>query len=272
MQGIKLVIFDWAGTTIDHGCFAPVAAFVEAFARHGVAVSAAAARAPMGLHKKDHLRAMLRAPAVARRWREAHGRDGSEADVESLFRAFMPLQLDVIDHHSRLVPGLLPCVAELRRRGIKIGATTGYFKEAARRVYEAARRQGYTPDVCLCAEDVPAGRPAPWMVFRIMQELDVYPPSTVVKVGDTVPDVAEGLNAGAWSVGVTHTGSEVGCTEEEFAALPEAGRQERVAAARRMLLDAGAHHVLASVADLPALLDPGERRPLAVPSPGRLID
>ena len=30
------VIFDWAGTTVDYGCFAPVQAFVEAFREFGV--------------------------------------------------------------------------------------------------------------------------------------------------------------------------------------------------------------------------------------------
>jgi phosphonoacetaldehyde hydrolase len=255
MQSVKLVIFDWAGTTVDHGCFAPLAAFVGAFAAHGVEVTAGEARAPMGLHKKDHLRALLQLPEVAARWRQAHGRDWTEDDVASLFRRFVPLQLEVIDRHSRLVPGLLPCVAELRRRGIKIGATTGYFREAAQRVYDAARAQGYVPDVCLCAEDVPAGRPAPWMAFRIMEQLNVYPPAAVVKVGDTVPDIAEGLNAGAWSVGVVATGSEVGCTDHEYAALPAAVRDAKKAAARQKLRAAGAHHVIDSVADLPALLD-----------------
>ena len=33
---IQAVIFDWAGTTVDYGCFAPVQAFQEAFAHHGV--------------------------------------------------------------------------------------------------------------------------------------------------------------------------------------------------------------------------------------------
>src|SRR5262249_48058679 len=98
-------------------------------------------------------------------------------------------------------------------------------------------------------------RPKPWMIFRLMEELDVCPPAAVVKVGDTVPDIEEGRNAGAWSVGVTHTGSEVGCTAEEFAALPDAERRERVAAAGHRLCAAGAHAVLGSAADVPALLD-----------------
>src|SRR5262249_54187022 len=125
---------------------------------------------------------------------------------------------------------------------------------------EAARSQGYAPDHCVCAEEVPAGRPAPWMVFRIMEALDVYPPATVVKVGDTVPDIEEGRNAGAWSVGVTRTGSGVGVSEDEYARLPEAERQTRQAAARDKLLAAGAHTVIESVAELLVLLADFGRR------------
>lgn len=251
---IGLVVLDWAGTTVDHGSFAPVAAFVDAFARQSVAVTSAEARGPMGLHKKDHIREILRMPAVAERWRQKHRRDWTEDDVERLYRTFIPLQMEVIDRHAELVPGLLDSVAALRRAGIRIGATTGYFQDAADRVVTAARRQGYEPDCPLNPDSVRAGRPAPWMIFRIMEALDVCPPARVIKVGDTVPDIEEGRSAGAWSVGVVRTGSDVGCTAEEVAALPAAEREVRFAAARRKLLDAGAHAVIDSVANVPALV------------------
>jgi phosphonoacetaldehyde hydrolase len=251
---IRLVVFDWAGTTVDHGCFGPVAAFIEAFASQGVEVTSSEARGPMGLHKKDHIRVMLQLPQVAERWRRAHGRDWNEADVQELYRRFMPRQLEVIEQHSRLVPGLLECVAELRRLGVRIGATTGYFREAAEHLYDSARSQGFVPDHCVCAEEVPAGRPAPWMVFRIMEALDIYPPAAVLKVGDTVPDIGEGLHAGAWSVGVVRSSSEVGCTEDELAALPMAEREAKLAAAREKLLAAGAHRVIAALDEVPRLV------------------
>jgi phosphonoacetaldehyde hydrolase len=254
MRTIGLVIFDWAGTTVDHGCFAPVAAFVQTFAQQGVEVTTDQARIPMGLHKRDHIRAMLQMPEVARRWRAAHGRDATEPDVDRLYSHFIPLQLEVIADHSRLVPGLLDCVAELRGHGIAIGATTGYFRDAAQRVYDQARSQGYLPDHAVCAEEVPQGRPAPWMIFRIMEALAIFPPSVVVKVGDTVPDIDEGRNAGVWSVGVTRTSNEVGCHEEELAALSSAERGQKLAAAQRKLEAAGAHAVIESVDELPALI------------------
>ena len=63
---IRAVIFDWAGTTVDYGCFAPVQAFQEAFAHHGVPVTLEETRKPMGMLKRDHIRTMLRMERIAR--------------------------------------------------------------------------------------------------------------------------------------------------------------------------------------------------------------
>jgi phosphonoacetaldehyde hydrolase len=252
---IRLVILDWAGTTVDHGSRAPLLAFVRVFATRGVPITPEEARGPMGLSKKDHLRALLQLPAVARRWRERHGGDATEDDVDELYRRFMPLQLEGIDEHAELVPELLACVGALRSRGLAIGATTGYFREAAERLYRSAAAQGYRPDHCVCAEEVPAGRPAPWMIFRTMEALGIFPPAAVVKVGDTVPDIHEGLSAGVWSVGVVRSSSEVGCTAPEWAALPAMEQQRRAASCRARLLGAGAHAVVETLAELPAVVD-----------------
>jgi phosphonoacetaldehyde hydrolase len=258
---LRLVVFDWAGTTVDHGCFGPVAAFIDAFAARGVALSVSEARAPMGLEKKDHLRALTRLPAVAERWRSVHGRSLAEADVEDLYTSyFVPRQLDAVRAHCRLIPGLLASVDFLRSRGITIATTTGYFRTAAEVVYEAAREQGYAPDVNVCPSDVSAGRPAPWMIFRAMAAVGAYPPAAVHKVGDTVPDVEEGRNAGARSVGVARTGSAVGCTEAEWAALPRGEQEVRLGRAKEQLLAAGAHCVIDSVADVPAAVAEVEGR------------
>jgi phosphonoacetaldehyde hydrolase len=214
----------------------------------------------MGLDKATHLRTMLAVPEITAAWRAAHGRDWTDADVARLYQQFMPLQLEVIEEHAGLVPHALEAATWLRERGIRIGATTGYFRAAAERVVTAARRQGFMPDVSVCIDDVSAGRPAPWMLFRVMEALGVYPPSAVVKIGDTVPDIGEGLSAGAWSVGVVQTGSEVGCTAAEWEALPLPERERRCAAARRKLLDAGAHAVIDTLVDLPGLIENLETR------------
>lgn len=252
---IKLVVFDWAGTTIDYGCMAPAGAFVDAFATKCVNVSLAEARAPMGLHKKDHIRELLRAESINAKWRTATGRDWTESDVEELYRDVTPRQLAAIAQHSELIPGIVEQVAELRGAGLKIAATTGYFRDAANAVLAAAKRQGYEPDFNICADDVPAGRPAPWMIFRCMEALGVYPPAAVVKVGDTVIDIDDGRNAGCWSVGVVDSSNEMGLSATEFDALTGDEREERREIVRDRYRAAGAHVALDDLSLLPDLID-----------------
>lgn len=248
---VRLVIFDWAGTTVDFGSIAPAAAFINTFAAYGVTVAPAEARGPMGLPKREHLLAMLQLPTISERWQQARGRAWNEADVNQLYDHFMDEQLAVLDQHSQLIPEVRDCVDQLTRRGIRIGATTGYFREAALRVQRAGARQGFAPEISVCVDDVPRGRPAPWMVYRNMEKLGVYPPSAVVKVGDTIPDIEEGLNAGVWSIGVTRSGSEVGVGLSEWQQLPIDMQNQRLAEARQKLTGAGAHAVIQSLAELP---------------------
>lgn len=254
-ERIRLVVFDWAGTTVDHGCFAPIRPFVDAFAALGVTLSADEARGPMGLHKKDHIRALLALPAVAGRFREAHGRAWNETDVTRLYeKEFVPRQMGGLEGAGRLISGLLDTVAWLRARGIRIGSSTGYFRDALDAVAAEAEAQGYAPDFAFCPSDVAEARPAPWMIYRNMEAAGVFPPAAVLKVGDTLPDVGEGRNAGVWTAGVARTGSEVGLSEADLAALPAAEQARRVARARDTLRAAGAHFVVDSVAELPGLV------------------
>ena len=59
MSRIEAVIFDWAGTTVDYGCFAPVQVFIEVFRHVGIEPTMDEVRAPMGMLKRDHIKTML---------------------------------------------------------------------------------------------------------------------------------------------------------------------------------------------------------------------
>lgn len=91
--------------------------------------------------------------------------------------------------------------------------------------------------------------------------LRAWPLQSIVKVGDTVSDIQEGLNAGVWSVGVARTGNMIGLNASDLAALSEAELQERLTAARAALKAAGAHYVIDGVSALDRVLDDLETRP-----------
>jgi phosphonoacetaldehyde hydrolase len=138
---------------------------------------------------------------------------------------------------------------------MKIGSTTGYTRLLMDALVPLAERQGYAPDCVICADDVPAGRPAPWMNFETAKRLNVYPMRAIAVVDDTVEGIKAAVNAGAWAIGVAESGNELGLPLEQFRALPPQERTERAARAKSRLLAAGADFVIASVAELIPVLE-----------------
>jgi len=257
---LAAVIFDWAGTVCDFGSLAPVRALQTLFAQCGVPISPEQARGPMGRAKRDHITDILFLPEVALRWQKTHGAPPTSADVDRLFADFLPLQLATLRGRAQLIPGVLQMVRELRERGLRIGSTTGYTAAMMAELLPLAAAAGYEPDAVLTVSDVQAGRPAPWMALRCAERLGCWPMSAIVKVGDTVADVAEGLNAGMWTIAFARCGNELGLDESELDALPAAELEDRQEQARNRLRRAGAHLVIDGPNDLCAALDTIELR------------
>lgn len=254
------VILDLAGTVVDHGSCAPVAALREIFASAGVPVSTDEARRHMGVAKKTHIASILGIAEVRERWIAARGSTPGAADVDELYAGFIPRQLEVLADHSGLIDGVLDATARMRSRGLKLGTTTGYNRAMLGYVLDRARAQGFIPDSALCPDDVPSGRPAPFMCYLSAVRMNVFPLATLVKIGDTAADIEEGLNAGMWTIGITRTGNEVGLTAAEWNMATEREHADRLARARGVLVEAGAHYVEESVADCDDALDQIERR------------
>jgi phosphonoacetaldehyde hydrolase len=253
-EAFDLVIFDWAGTMVDFGCMAPISALKDAFAKHGVTLDEAIARADMGKAKVDHVRALLAHPEVAAVWRDAHGRGPTEADVEVLMEDLGPLMRDAAATAADMIPGAAAAVAALRGRGFKIASSTGYTREMMAPVLVRAAEQGYAPDHLVCSGETLAGRPAPLMIYKACVDLGVWPLSRVVKVDDSEAGVAEGRAAGCFTVGLAASGNGMGLSREAFLALAPAEREARLAAVRDSLTAAGADLVIDTVVDLPAAL------------------
>src|ERR1700694_2394812 len=232
---IQAVLLDWAGTTMDYGCMAPAVVFVEVYKRQGVPITMDEARAPMGAHKRVHIQKISQLDTVRQRWQKAHGRAPTEADVDRMFADFVPLQLDCLSDYSEMIPGALEAVNAMPRRGMKIGSTTGYLRDMMAINLRDAKRQGYEPDCTVCASNVPAGRPYPYMCLQNVIKLQVSPVQACVKVDDTVPGVEEGLNAAMWTIGLALSGNELGLPLKEVRAFDSArvGRAHPRAYTRR---------------------------------------
>jgi len=255
MKKIECIIMDWAGTAVDYGCFAPVAAFIESFNAIGTPVTAAETRAHMGLTKVEEIRALFNIDRVRNEFQEKYGRPYAEEDILARYADFQRVLFASLEDYATPIPGVVETISGLRAQGIKIGSTTGYTRAMMDVVLPAAAARGYVVDNCVTPDGLPAGRPAPYMIYKNMTELAVPSVDCVVKVGDTIADIKEGVNAKVCSVGVVLGSNEMALTEAETKAMPAAELEARIAEVKERMFAAGASYVILSMEELPALIE-----------------
>lgn len=249
------VIFDWAGTTVDYGCFAPVQAFVEVFRQFGIEPTIQEVREPMGMLKRDHIKAMLSMERIATLWEKEYHRAWTEKDVDELYGIFEEKLLSILDQFAEVKPYVLETVKELRSRGIKIGSTTGYTDNMMAIVVPKAEKNGYAPDAWFSPDAVNhMGRPYPYMIYRNMEALGIKSADRVMKVGDTISDIKEGKNAGVYTVAVLEGSSELGLSQAEYEVLSDIEKQEKLDTVTQKFIQAGADAVIKNMGELPALV------------------
>src|SRR5262245_12039739 len=203
MKRLEAIIFDWAGTMVDHGSLAPVRAVTELFGRHGIRLRDEVVRRDMGIFKKDHIHRILQLAEVNIDWSIKTGMRPTDEDVSRLFVEFLPLQMEILGEYSELIAGAAEIAESVRKAGMRVGSTTGYTRQMLDLLVAKAASHGYRPDLSLCPEDVDGGRPYPWMCLEIALRFRLSSTAAAVKVGDTASDIFEGLNAGMWTVGVS---------------------------------------------------------------------
>jgi phosphonoacetaldehyde hydrolase len=254
-KAIKAVIFDWAGTMIDFGCMAPVNAFIRAFEQKQITITIKEAREPMGLAKRDHVKAILGIDRVKNEWVRIHNSTPEERDIDEIYELVTPIMMLEIQRCNEPIEGIVEVIKTLKLQEIKIGSTTGYIDVMMEKILPIAASQGIVLDSNVNSSECKEGRPAPFMIFKNMENLGIYDVSEVLKIGDTVADVGEGLNAKVWTVAVVNSSNEVGLTKNEFDALNPESRKLIIEAASDKLKKAGAHFVINDMSEIFGIID-----------------
>ena len=254
---VKALVLDWSGTTADAYVIAPAVVFVEVFKNQGVEISMKEVRGPMGLRKDLHIKELTQNPALRERWRSVHDRYPDQSDVDKMFADFVPAQVACLPQYTDLLPGTAEVTQRLQKDGIKLGVSTGFLRVMVNVLLEAAIKQGFHPDATVAGDEVEQGaRPKPFMVYRNLDLMDVWPIESVIKVDDTVGGIGEGLNAGCWAVGVSRYSNYMNInTREEEATLSQEEIGRRHEETRALLRKAGAHYVIDSIADIESVVD-----------------
>ena len=252
---VNAIILDWAGTTVDYGCFAPVNAFIKAFEEFGLTPTIDETRAPMGMQKRAHIAKMLESEQLAAQWVEKQGKPHTSEDIDKIYALFEPNLFSTLEDYTNPIPGAIETVQKIRDMGIKIGSTTGYTRAMMDVVVPSAAKKGYSPDFVVAPDECGnVGRPYPYMIWRNLEQLKVCDIRNVVKIGDTAADMEEGVNAGCICVGVLKGSSMLALSEEEVNTMPEVQLEALLKKAEQEYLDAGADYVIRDITALPELI------------------
>ena len=252
---IECIIMDWAGTAVDFGCFAPVEAFCKTFADNGIRVDIEEVRKPMGKAKIEHIRDMLQMTSINSQFVNVFHREWNEEDLIKINSSFEKNLFLKLSEYTTPIQGVTETINALRAQGIKIGSTTGYTRAMMNIVQKEAQAKGYNVDTCITPDNLPAGRPAPFMIFMNMINLNIQHLDKVVKVGDTLEDIREGLQAKVHVVGVVKGSSELGLSETEYSALSPEQRADKMQNVRKKMIAAGAHYVIDAIDELPSIVN-----------------
>lgn len=254
---IKAVILDWSGTICDAGVLAPAVSFVETFRRVGVPITMTEARLPMGLRKDVHISKILEMPRVREEWKNKFGEYPTMDVVNKLFKSFVPIQLACLKDYATIIPGADVATQTLRKNNILLGCTTGFTRVMTEILRTETEKQGVVLDSSVAGDEVKNGtRPAPFMIYKNLDLLGVYPISSVIKVDDTEAGIREGLNAGCWTVGVSRWAN---CTNydslEQLKSISKEDVFVKEYNATNQLIKENPHYIIPDITHLPEVVE-----------------
>ena len=216
---VKLIVFDIAGTTVQDKDEVLIC-FSQACRQSGIITTDARLNALMGVSKLEVFQLL---------WHEQLGFDAPDYLIESKaafsFETFRAI-LEKYYHENPVLPtiGALEIFEWARQNGIHIALNTGFYRKVTDIILG---KLGWLPgqencpvDFVIASDQVPAGRPEPYMIQAAMAHFGITDSKQVVKIGDTPVDLLEGRKAGcALSLALTN-GTH---TEAELAVLDNDG-------------------------------------------------
>lgn len=272
-RSVGYVMLDCSGTTMDRYVDAPAIVFVEVFRKYGLEITMPEARAPMGLRKDLHIKAITEITSVRERFTAKFGRAPDQSDVDKMFADFVPTQLALLrnGNYHELLPGVGEVVKEMQKAGIKIGVTTGFTRDMLDLLLAGAATQGFHPDANVAGDEVEMPRPTGYMVIKNLERMGVYnvlnAMRRTIKVDDTVSGAGEGAPL-CWRVAVSKWSNYVAdswdavrrMSADELAAREQASKE-------KLVRESGAHYVIDDLRDLPAVVADVNRRLAAGENP-----
>ncbi len=211
MNPFDLIVFDLAGTTVHDG-HSVAWAMGEAMKNH--------TKLDLPRSEINSVMGMATKPLAIAELLKRNNRTPDNELVQSTYAAFEDLMLNYYRNHPdvREIEGTSELFAALKHAGVKVGLDTAFNRSIGDAIFDRLgwRTKGLFDATCT-ADEVREGRPAPYMIYRLMEATGAKDISRVAKVGDTPADILQGRNAGCGAVYAVAWGAN---PPEKLAPLP----------------------------------------------------
>jgi len=205
MGKISMVMFDLSGTTVEDDMGVRDCLY-RAAVEHKLQTTPEEILVNMGTNK-IHLYQFLIARQRGRRidirdFEKTHDPETLDEAME-VYNKYTESMVNHYKKNTREIPGTSDVFRWCHAHGIKVATDTGFHRVVVDALMDGLgwMRDGLV-DIAVDVEHIQGemGRPAPFMIFYAMTQLNVQSVHEVVKIGDTPADMLEGVNAGCRGV------------------------------------------------------------------------
>lgn len=216
---VEAVIFDLSGTLVDHGSLATIQTMKQVFIEKKISLTNEIIKLNMGINKKEHIKKILLHPLIIKKWIKNYKKKFTIKDLNDLSIKFDNLLISTVKKNLNLVPNVKKIFGILKKKKIKIGATTGYPSKITKIIISFLKQNNLFLDYCVSENQVKRGRPYPDMCLKNLKYFKIKNPHHCLKIDDSFAGILEGKKARVKTVGLITTGIQTGLTHKKFLEL-----------------------------------------------------
>lgn len=195
-KSIKLIVCDMAGTTINEGGIVYKTLY-ETINGYDIYIKKDDIKKWYGVNKTEVLQYFIRSDKEYK-----HNEDAILPQMLNSFKNNLKKNYFDDDNISIIHKDMPDLFNHLRSNGVKIVLNSGFSKDIQSELVKTLNMDDFI-DGYISSEDVPYGRPEPFMIYEAMKQFNVTNTHDVIKIGDSVSDILEGKNAKCYkSIGV----------------------------------------------------------------------
>lgn len=254
---VKSLVFDWSGTLIDKYSIIPINSMKDTFQKHNINIKHSDFIEKFGTKTDIHIKNIINKHHISEKWKINKGKYPNDNDIQTIYDDYIINLLDHLENDTVLISDSKNIINMFQNIGIKIGITTNYNQEMVKIILKHITKHKINIDSYVTTEQVSNNiRPEPFMIYKNLDNMNIYPIQSVVKVDSTIFGIQEALEAGCWSIAVTQSSVYMNIenmSDEKY--LKDNDFHQKLQHSRNILLQSGAHYVINTIKELPEVID-----------------